>query len=149
MKDVNDFINERENKEGSMSKLEADLLMKKNIQYQRKILPIFEYKEKILELLKTNQLIIIEGETGSGKTTQIPQYLYESGYCNNKKKICITQPRRVAAMSVATRVAFEMNVKCGHEVGYAIRFEENVTLTTKIIYMTDGIFLRYLLSDNQ
>ena len=149
LKDVNDFINERENKEGSMSKLEADLLMKKNIQYQRKILPIFEYKEKILELLKTNQLIIIEGETGSGKTTQIPQYLYESGYCNNKKKICITQPRRVAAMSVATRVAFEMNVKCGHEVGYAIRFEENVTLTTKIIYMTDGIFLRYLLSDNQ
>ena len=149
LKDVNDFINERENKEGSMSKLEADLLMKKNIQYQRKILPIFEYKEKILELLKTNQLIIIEGETGSGKTTQIPQYLYESGYCNNKKKICITQPRRVAAMSVATRVAFEMNVKCGHEVGYAIRFEENVTITTKIIYMTDGIFLRYLLSDNQ
>ena len=149
LKDVNDFINERENKEGSMSKLEADLLMKKNIQYQRKILPIFEYKEKILELLKTNQIIIIEGETGSGKTTQIPQYLYESGYCNNKKKICITQPRRVAAMSVATRVAFEMNVKCGHEVGYAIRFEENVTLTTKIIYMTDGIFLRYLLSDNQ
>ena len=149
LKDVNDFINERENKEGSMSKLEADLLMKKNIQYQRKILPIFEYKEKILELLKTNQLIIIEGETGSGKTTQIPQYLYESGYCNDKKKICITQPRRVAAMSVATRVAYEMNVKCGHEVGYAIRFEENVTLTTKIIYMTDGIFLRYLLSDNQ
>ena len=148
LKDVNDFINERENKLGSMSMLEAENLMKKNIEYQRKNLPIFEYKEKILELLKTNQIILIEGETGSGKTTQIPQYLYENGYCKDNKKICITQPRRVAAMSVASRVAYEMGVKCGHEIGYAIRFEENITKTTKIIYMTDGIFLRYLLSDN-
>ena len=148
LKDVNDFINERENKVGSMSMLETENLIKKNIEYQRKILPIFEYKEKILELLETNQIILIEGETGSGKTTQIPQYLYESGYCKDNKKICITQPRRVAAMSVASRVAYEMGVKCGHEIGYAIRFEENITKTTKIIYMTDGIFLRYLLSDN-
>ena len=148
LKDVNDFINERENKIGSMNMLEAEKLLKKNIELQRKILPIYEYKEKIIELLKTNQIILIEGETGSGKTTQIPQFLYENGYCNNNKKICITQPRRVAAMSVASRVAYEMDVKCGHEVGYSIRFEENITKTTKIIYMTDGIFLRYLLSDN-
>jgi len=148
LKDVNDFINERENKIGSMNMLEAEKLLKKNIELQRKILPIYEYKEKIIELLKTNQIILIEGETGSGKTTQIPQFLYENGYCNNNKKICITQPRRVAAMSVASRVAYEMGVKCGHEVGYSIRFEENITKTTKIIYMTDGIFLRYLLSDN-
>ena len=148
LKDVNNFINERENKVGSMNMLEAEKLQKKNIEYQQKILPIFEYKEKILELLKKNQIILIEGETGSGKTTQIPQYLYENGYCKDNKKICITQPRRVAAMSVASRVAYEMGVKCGHEVGYSIRFEENVSRITKIIYMTDGIFLRYLLSDN-
>ena len=148
LKDVNNFINERENKIGSMNMLEAENIFKKNIEFQRKNLPIYEYKEKILELLKINQIILIEGETGSGKTTQIPQYLYENGYCNEKKKICITQPRRVAAMSVASRVAYEMGVKCGHEVGYSIRFEENVSRTTKIIYMTDGIFLRYLLSDN-
>ena len=148
LKDVNNFINERENKLGSISILEAENIQKKNIEYQRKNLPIYEYKEKILDLLKTNQIILIEGETGSGKTTQIPQYLYENDYCKNNKKICITQPRRVAAMSVATRVAYEMGVKCGHEIGYAIRFEENITKTTKIIYMTDGIFLRYLLSDN-
>ena len=148
LKDVNNFINERDYKIGSMNMLEKEKLIKNEIQQEKKNLPIYEYKEKILELIKTNKILIIEGETGSGKTTQIPQYLYENGYCNNNKKICVTQPRRVAAMSVASRVSYEMGVKCGHEVGYSIRFEENVSPMTKIIYMTDGIFLRYLLSDN-
>lgn len=70
------------------------------------------------------QILIIEGETGSGKTTQIPQYLVEAGYTKDKKKIGCTQPRRVAAMSVAARVAEEMGVKLGNEVGYSIRFED-------------------------
>ena len=148
LKDVNNFISERDYKIGSQNLLEKEKQKKEEINIEKKNLPIFEYKEKILELLKTKKIIIIEGEPGSGKTTQIPQYLYENGYCNNSKKICVTQPRRVAAMSVASRVSYEMGVKCGHEVGYSIRFEENVSPITKIIYMTDGIFLRYLLSDN-
>ena len=148
LKDVNNFINERDYKIGSMNMLEKEKIIKNQIQQEKMNLPIYEYKEKILELIKEKKILIIEGETGSGKTTQIPQYLYENGYCENKKKICVTQPRRVAAMSVASRVAYEMGVKCGHEVGYSIRFEENVSPMTKIIYMTDGIFLRYLLSDN-
>ena len=148
LKDVNNFISERDYKIGSQNLLEKEKQKKEEINIEKKNLPIFEYKEKILELLKSKKIIIIEGETGSGKTTQIPQYLYENDYCKNNKKICVTQPRRVAAMSVASRVSYEMGVKCGHEVGYAIRFEENVSPITKIIYMTDGIFLRYLLSDN-
>lgn len=71
------------------------------------------------------QILIIEGETGSGKTTQIPQYLVEAGFTNEGQyKIGCTQPRRVAAMSVAARVAEEMNVKLGNDVGYSIRFED-------------------------
>jgi pre-mRNA-splicing factor ATP-dependent RNA helicase DHX16 len=148
LKDVNNFISERDSKIGSNKLQEQELLKKKQLINSKNNLPIYEYKQKILDLLKKNNILIIEGETGSGKTTQIPQYLYENGYCEKNKKICITQPRRVAAMSVASRVAYEMGVKCGHEVGYAIRFEENISPMTKIIYMTDGILLRYLLSDN-
>ena len=148
LKDVNNFISERDYKIGSMNLLEKEKLIKNQIQQEKQNLPIYEYKQEILKLIKDKKIVIIEGETGSGKTTQIPQYLYENGFCDNNKKICVTQPRRVAAMSVASRVAYEMGVKCGHEVGYSIRFEENVSPMTKIIYMTDGIFLRYLLSDN-
>ena len=95
-----------------MSIGEREKLKKEKIITEKKNLPIYEYKLKILEILKTKKIMIIEGETGSGKTTQIPQYLYENGYCEKNKKICVTQPRRVAAMSVASRVAYEMGVKC-------------------------------------
>lgn len=91
--------------------------------------------------------MIIEGETGSGKTTQIPQYLYESGFAEDNKIIGCTQPRRVAAMSVAARVAHEMGVKLGNEVGYAIRFEDCTSHRTRIKYMTDGTLHREFLSE--
>jgi len=86
------------------------------------------------------------GETGSGKTTQIPQYLHEAGY-TAKGKVACTQPRRVAAMSVAARVSQEMGVKLGHEVGYSIRFEDCTSDKTIIKYMTDGMLLREFLGE--
>lgn len=95
-------------------------------------------------------MLVIEGETGSGKTTQLTQYLYEDGYSlidGAKKKIGCTQPRRVAAMSVAARVAQEMNVKLGQEVGYSIRFEDCTSERTIVKYMTDGMLLREFLSE--
>ncbi len=72
------------------------------------------------------------GETGSGKTTQIPQFLVQAGFCKGNKHVCCTQPRRVAAMSVAKRVSDEMDVKLGDEVGYTIRFEDVTSGKTKL-----------------
>jgi pre-mRNA-splicing factor ATP-dependent RNA helicase DHX16 len=86
-------------------------------------------------------------ETGSGKTTQLPQYLHEAGYTANGTKIGCTQPRRVAAMSVAARVAEEMGTKVGYEVGYSIRFEDCTSDKTVLKYMTDGMLLREFLTE--
>ncbi|KER23198.1 hypothetical protein T265_14685, partial [Opisthorchis viverrini] len=111
----------------------------------RRSLPIYKFREALLQAIADHQVLIIEGETGSGKTTQIPQYLYEAGYCVGGKRIGCTQPRRVAAMSVAARVSQEMNVKLGGEVGYSIRFEDCTSERTLIKYMTDGMLLREFL----
>lgn len=88
----------------------------------RRRLPAFDSKPKLLALLQEYQVLILVGETGSGKTTQIPQFLIEAGYATSKKGIACTQPRRVAAMSVAKRVSEELDVELGEEVGYSIRF---------------------------
>jgi pre-mRNA-splicing factor ATP-dependent RNA helicase DHX16 len=112
----------------------------------RRKLPIFPYREELLAAVDKFQVLIIVGETGSGKTTQIPQYLLEAGY-GKRGKIGCTQPRRVAAMSVAARVAQEKNVKLGHEVGYSIRFEDCTSDRTVIKYMTDGMLLREFLNE--
>ena len=90
---------------------------------QRESLPIYPHRERLMEVIRDHQIIVLIGETGSGKTTQIPQYLHEVGYTKQGKVGC-TQPRRVAAMSVAARVSQEMGCKIGHEVGYSIRFED-------------------------
>jgi pre-mRNA-splicing factor ATP-dependent RNA helicase DHX16 len=112
----------------------------------RKKLPVFPYREEFLAAVKDHQILVLVGETGSGKTTQIPQYLHEIGY-SELGKIGCTQPRRVAAMSVAARVAEEMNVRLGHEVGYSIRFENCTSKSTLIQYMTDGMLLREILTE--
>jgi pre-mRNA-splicing factor ATP-dependent RNA helicase DHX16 len=113
---------------------------------ERKKLPIYAFRDDFLQAVRDHQIIVIVGETGSGKTTQIPQYLHEAGYTKDGKMIACTQPRRVAAMSVAARVSQEMGVKLGHEVGYSIRFEDCTSEKTVVKYMTDGMLLREFLA---
>ncbi|XP_041987375.1 pre-mRNA-splicing factor ATP-dependent RNA helicase PRP16 isoform X2 [Aricia agestis] len=129
-------------KEGEKEpKSKSDFVNKMTISEQRRFLPVFAVREELMQVIRENNVIIIVGETGSGKTTQLTQYLHEEGYTKLGTVGC-TQPRRVAAMSVAKRVADEMGVKLGEEVGYAIRFEDCTSPNTVIKYMTDGILLR-------
>jgi pre-mRNA-splicing factor ATP-dependent RNA helicase DHX16 len=116
-----------------------------SIQEVRKSLPVYPYRDQLLQAIGDHQVLVIVGETGSGKTTQLTQYLHEAGYTKDGKMIACTQPRRVAAMSVAARVAEEMGVKLGNEVGYSIRFEDCTSEKTVIKYMTDGMMLREFL----
>jgi len=116
------------------------------LQISRQKLPVYPYRDEFLAALRDHQVLILVGETGSGKTTQIPQYLHEVGY-TQLGKIGVTQPRRVAAMSVAARVAKEMGVRLGHECGYSIRFENCTSQKTIIQYMTDGMLLREFLAE--
>lgn len=118
-----------------------------SIEETKKSLPVYPFKKSLIEAITNYQILIVEGETGSGKTTQIPQYLHEAGFTDDGKKIGCTQPRRVAAMSVSARVAQEMNVKLGNEVGYSIRFEDCTSDRTVIKYMTDGTLHREFLSE--
>ncbi|CAM8879472.1 unnamed protein product [Rhodiola kirilowii] len=119
---------------------------KLSIQDQRKSLPIYKLKKELIQAVHDNQVLVVIGETGSGKTTQVTQYLAEAGY-TTRGKIGCTQPRRVAAMSVAKRVAEEFGCRLGEEVGYAIRFEDCTGPDTVIKYMTDGMLLREILID--
>lgn len=118
----------------------------KTLKEQREFLPAFAVREDLLRVIRDNQVVIVVGETGSGKTTQLTQFLYEDGY-GKQGMIGCTQPRRVAAMSVAKRVAEEMEVKLGSTVGYAIRFEDCTSKDTVIKYMTDGVLLRESLNE--
>jgi len=117
--------------------------------YRKRIgLPVWEYRDKFFDLLANNQTIVLVGETGSGKTTQIPQWSVEFvRKLGINKKVACTQPRRVAAMSVAQRVADEMDVSLGQEVGYTIRFEDCSSPKTILKYQTDGMLLREAMSD--
>uniref|UniRef100_A0A146M6F6 RNA helicase n=1 Tax=Lygus hesperus TaxID=30085 RepID=A0A146M6F6_LYGHE len=116
--------------------------------YRKRIqLPVFEYRTEFMTLLAKHQCIVLVGETGSGKTTQIPQWCVEYSLSCGKKGVACTQPRRVAAMSVAQRVSEEMDVSLGQEVGYSIRFEDCSSAKTVLKYMTDGMLLREGMSD--
>ncbi|KAB5582364.1 P-loop containing nucleoside triphosphate hydrolase protein [Coniochaeta sp. 2T2.1] len=115
----------------------------------RRDLPVAKQREDFLKLYHKTQIMVFVGETGSGKTTQIPQYvLFDELPHLNRKLIACTQPRRVAAMSVAQRVADELDVKLGEEVGYSIRFENKTGPKTMLKYMTDGQLLRESMHDH-
>lgn len=121
---------------------------------QRESLPAYAAKNELMRMIAENQIVVVIGETGSGKTTQLTQFLCEEGYAKNIEKdgsrllVGCTQPRRVAAMSVAKRVSEEVGCKLGEEVGYSIRFEDRTsTRKTKIKYLTEGILLREMLAD--
>ncbi|KRT78407.1 helicase [Oryctes borbonicus] len=122
---------------------------KLSIQEQKRKLPVFQNRNKLLDLIKRHQTLIILGETGCGKTTQIPQYIYSARLQNNGR-IAVTQPRRVAAISIATRVSQEIGngAGIGDTVGYLVRFEEVTSKNTKILYLTDGMLLREAIVDN-
>ncbi len=101
----------------------SDFAKYKTLKQQREFLPIYGVREELLSVIKENKVTVIVGETGSGKTTQLTQYLHEEGYSNFGMIGC-TQPRRVAAVSVAKRVAEEIGTPLGEDVGYSIRFED-------------------------
>ncbi|KAL3087235.1 hypothetical protein niasHT_016655 [Heterodera trifolii] len=118
-----------------------------SLQQQRQRLPIAKCRNHLLYLCEHFQTVVVVGETGSGKSTQLPQYLTEFGWAENGRRICITQPRRVAAISLASRVADEMMCRLGDAVGYSVRFDECISARTHIKFVTDGILLRELMSD--
>ena len=144
-----DFLNNYKDnikKEDTTKKQSYLISTREKMKETRSKLPVYPYREEFLAAVKDHQVLILVGETGSGKTTQIPQYLHEVGY-SELGKIGCTQPRRVAAMSVAARVASEMGCKLGHQVGYSIRFENCTNKDTVIQYMTDGMLLREFLAE--
>merc|ERR1711939_123315 len=117
----------------------------------RKGLPVHQQMDEFLDMFNKNQFVVMVGETGSGKTTQIPQYVAYSDLPHLRRphmQVACTQPRRVAAMSVAKRVADEMDVTLGEEVGYSIRFEDATSPKTFLKYMTDGMLLREAMNDH-
>lgn len=115
----------------------------------RRNLPVHAQRNEFLEMYQNSQILVFVGETGSGKTTQIPQFvLYDDMPQKERKLVACTQPRRVAAMSVAQRVAQELDVQLGEEVGYSIRFEDMTSQKTCLKYMTDGMLLREAMSDH-
>ncbi|KAM1859701.1 hypothetical protein ACFX13_011970 [Malus domestica] len=109
-------------------------------------LPILQFEDTIMKAVEENPVVVVIGETGSGKSTQLSQILHKRGYTKSGV-VGVTQPRRVAAVSVARRVSQELGVRLGDEVGYAIRFEDRTSERTRIKYLTDGVLLRESLSN--
>lgn len=149
-----DFISPKKQKRENMpgvipadgSQQRSNLVRCGLMQDERKKLPIFAVRSRLIEEIHKNATLIVIGETGCGKTTQIPQFIHESKIEKNGV-IAITQPRRVAAVSLSKRVAKELNVQIGDIVGYTIRFEDTTTEKTKLKYMTDGMLFREALLD--
>lgn len=127
--------------------LSYGIIANKSIKEQRDGLPIAKLKNELMGAISSNQVLVVIGETGSGKTTQMTQYMVELGLTKRGIVGC-TQPRRVAAVSVAKRVAEEYGCALGEQVGYSIRFEDVTSKETIIKYMTDGMLMREYLADN-
>ncbi|KAJ2641138.1 hypothetical protein GGF44_002256, partial [Coemansia sp. RSA 1694] len=144
---LEDTMNAEKKEDPRQQAIEAFERKRRTIKEVRESLPVYKYRDDLLAAIEQFQILIIVGETGSGKTTQITQYLREAGYTKNQKRIACTQPRRVAAMSVAARVAEEVGTKIGREVGYAIRFEDCTSDKTEIVYMTDGLLFREFMTE--
>lgn len=127
--------------------LSYGIISNKSLKEQRESLPIYRLKKELKSAIVDNQILVVIGETGSGKTTQMTQYLNELGITKNGMIGC-TQPRRVAAVSVSKRVAEEYGCALGEQIGYSIRFEDVTSSDTIIKYMTDGMLMREYLADN-
>ena len=113
-------------------------------------MPAWEARKEFLKLIKRNQIVVLAGETGSGKIAQLVQFLLEAGYYmggRQNREIACTQPRRVAAMSVARHVADELDVQLATHVGYLIRFEDRTSEETIVKFLTDGMLLREVMTD--
>ena len=130
--------------EGSLVSFNAN--PRASLDHQRRALPIAAHREELLYCIENHQTLVVVGHTGCGKTTQIPQYLRDAGWCASSS-VAVTQPRRVAAQTVAVRVAEEVGCVLGDAVGYAIRFEDVCTEKTEIKFCTDGALLRELADD--
>src|SRR5919108_686261 len=100
-------------------------------------LPVTAHREQLLEAIRDNQVVVVAGETGSGKTTQLPKLCLELG----RERVAHTQPRRLAARTVAARIADELRVPLGEDVGYTVRFHDRSRAETRIRLMTDGLLL--------
>src|SRR5436190_12680193 len=111
-----------------------------------KQLPIYEIEERIVSSLKSSGRLVLQAPTGSGKSTQVPQMLLQHGLLGDGCAV-ILQPRRLAARLLASRVAQEMNVQLGREVGYQVRFENATSAATRVIFETEGILLRQMIQD--
>lgn len=119
---------------------------KVQLEQQRLALPVTSCRKRLIQEIHKSDTLLIMGETGSGKTTQIPQFLLSAGFAN-KGMIAVTQPRRVAAITVAKRVAQEQHCQLGDVVGFTVRFEDCTSAKTRIRFMTDGFLLREALAD--
>ncbi|KAL0870455.1 hypothetical protein ABMA27_005452 [Loxostege sticticalis] len=116
----------------------------KKLRKAQKELPVAKFRNEIVSAVQNERVVVVAGDTGCGKSTQVPQYLHEAGFQN----IACTQPRRIACVSLSKRVAYEMLTQFESKVGYQIRFEKSKTADTKVCFITEGLLLRQMSSEN-
>jgi ATP-dependent RNA helicase DDX35 len=133
--------------EGSKGLLLVNKFEHYSLSQQRQVLPIAESRNHFLYCIERYRVVVLVSETGTGKSTQLPQYLYEFGWTSPEKAIVCTQPRRLAVLALSSRVALEVGCNVGDIVGFSMRFESSQSSRTRIKYCTDGALLREISSD--